>query len=427
MKGYSPLVITEGKGSWLKDIDGYWYLDGVSSLWVNVHGHRNPLIDKAIRAQLKKIAHSTLLGLSNLPAIELAEKLIEIAPESLEHVFYSDSGSEACEIALKIAYQYWQQRKNPEKKKSKFIHLNLSYHGDTLGAVSVGGIEMFHNIYRPLLFSSISAPAPYCYRCPFNRNRETCGRRCLEELEKILRKNHRHLAALIMEPLIQAAAGIIVHPDEYLKEVRRLTAKYNVLLILDEVATGFGRTGDMFACEREGVSPDILCLAKGLSGGYLPLAATLVTDEIYKEFLGKYSEKKAFFHGHTYTGNPLASSAALANLKLFKKERTLERLKDKISLLTDLLVPFKDLKHAGDIRQCGFMAGIELVKDKNTKEEYRWEEKIGIKVILKAREKGIIIRPLGNVIVIMPPLSIKKWEMRRLIKGIYESIKEVTE
>lgn len=427
MKGYRPLLIKEGKGSWLKDTRNRWYLDGVSSLWVNVHGHRNPCIDSAIKRQLKKISHTTLLGLGNIPAMELAEKLTAIAPEGLKKVFYSDSGSEACEIALKVAFQYWQQCKIPQKRKTKFIHLDQSYHGDTLGAVSVGGIELFHDIYSPFLFKTISVPSPYCYRCPFNKNERTCAKKCLRELEKIIKKNHKKTAGLIMEPLIQAAAGMITHPQGYLKEVQRLTRKYNILLIVDEVATGFGRTGTMFACEREGVSPDIMAVAKGLSGGYLPLAATLTTDKIYKAFLGTYAEKKTFFHGHTYTGNPLACSASLANLAMFKEQKTLEKLKTKITLLEKLLLSFNSLLHAGEIRQSGFMAGIELVKNKETKEEYLWRDDIGIKVALKAREKNIIIRPLGNVIVIMPPLSIKKWELKKLTKGIYESIKEVTE
>ena len=427
MKGYKPLIIEEGKGSWLKDKSRNWYLDGVSSLWVNVHGHRHPDMDRAIRSQLKKVAHTTLLGLANPPAVELAKELVAIAPAGLKRVFYSDSGSEACEISLKIAFQYWQQCSNPKRNKTRFIHLDQSYHGDTLGAVSVGGIELFHNIYKPLLFKTLSTPSPYCYRCPFGKNEKTCGKKCLEELERLMARRHKEVAGLIMEPLIQGAAGMITHPPGFLREVRRLTHKYNLLLILDEVATGFGRTGTMFACERENVSPDILVIAKGLTGGYLPLAATLTTDKVYKAFLGEYREKKTFFHGHTYTGNPLACSAALANLEIFKKEKTLARLKNKIKLLKKLLLPFKDLSHVGEVRQCGFIAGIELVKDKKTREEYLWGEAMGLKVGLMAREKDIIIRPLGNVIVIMPPLAIKNWELRKLIEGIYESIKEVTE
>ncbi|MFC1631444.1 adenosylmethionine--8-amino-7-oxononanoate transaminase [Candidatus Omnitrophota bacterium] len=423
MSKYQPLVIEEGKGSWLKDTGGKWYIDGASSLWVNVHGHRHAFIDREICGQIRKISHSTLFGLSNIPAIELAEKLVAISPAGLNRVFYSNSGSEACEVALKIAFRYWQQCKRPKKRKTKFIHPNLSYHGDTLGATSVGGIGLFRNLYKPLLFESISAPTPYCYRCPFDKNEKTCAKECLSEVERIIKKNHNEVAALIMEPLIQGAAGMITQPSGYLREVRRLTRKHDILLILDEVAVGFGRTGNMFACEQEGVSPDIMTTSKGLSGGYLPLAATLTTEKIYRAFLGDH---RAFLHGHTYTGNPLACRAALASLSVFQKQKTLEKLKAKISLLTRLLLPFNSLEHVGEVRQCGFMVGLELVRDKQTKEAYRWQENIDVKVTLKAREKDIIIRPLGNVIVIMPPLSIKSWELKKLIQGIYESIKEVT-
>jgi adenosylmethionine-8-amino-7-oxononanoate transaminase len=422
MNECEPIVIEEGKGSWLKDTDGKWYIDGISSLWVNVHGHRHPVINREICDQLKKISHSTLFGLSNIPAVELAEKLVAISPPGLNKVFYSNSGSAACEIALKMAFQYWQQCKVPNKGKTKFIHPNLSYHGDTLGATSVGGIGPIRNMYKPLLFKTISTPTPYCYRCPFSKNKKTCRKKCLSELEGIIKKNHQNVAALIMEPLIQGAGGMITQPSGYLREVRRLTRKYDILLILDEVATGFGRTGSMFACEKEGVAPDIMTTSKGLSGGYLPLAATLTSDKIYQAFFGA----KTFFHGHTYTGNQLACRAALANISVFQKQKTLKKLKPKIALLKKLLLPFNSLRHVGEVRQCGFMVGIELVKDKQTKETYSWNDDTINKVMLKAREKNILIRPLDNVIVIMPPLSIKNWELKKLIRGIYESVKKVT-
>lgn len=421
MNDCEPLVIEEGKGSWLKDTNGKWYIDGISSLWINVHGHRHPVIDKAICDQIKKVSHSTLFGLSNIPAIELAEKLVAISPPGLNRVFYSNSGSAACEIALKISFQYWQQCKKPKKNKIKFIHPNLSYHGDTLGATSVGGIAPIRRMYEPLLFKTISTPTPYCYRCPFNKNIKTCRKECLLEVERTIKENHQEVAALIMEPLIQGAGGMITQPSGYLKEVRRLTRKYDILLILDEVATGFGRTGNMFACEKEGVVPDIMTISKGLSGGYLPLAATLATDKIYQAFSGF----KTFFHGHTYTGNQLACRAALASLSVFQKQKTLKKLKPKIASLKRLLLPFNSLRHVGEVRQCGFMVGIELVKNKQTKKAYAWNEDTVNKIILKAREKSILIRPLDNVIVIMPPLSIKEWELKKLMLGIYQSIKEV--
>ncbi len=284
-------------------------------------------------AQVGKICHSTLLGLSNVPAIELAEKLVAIAPEGLTKVFYSDSGSTAVEIALKIAYQYWQQISRATKKKKKFVSLANAYHGDTIGAVSVGGIDLFHEIYRPLLFKTFKAASPYCYRCPYNKTQSSCGLHCLNALEDILRARHGETAAFIMEPMVQGAAGMIVFPKGYCSGARELCSRYNVLCIADEVATGFGRTGRMFACEHENVRPDIMAIAKGITGGTLPLAATLATDEVYSAFLGEVHECKTFYHGHTYTGNPVACAAACANIDIFRKEKVLPRLQPKIRQL----------------------------------------------------------------------------------------------
>lgn len=418
-----PLIIEEARGCYLKDTDGIWYLDGVSSLWVNVHGHRKPEIDLAIARQMRKSAHSTLLGLAHPPAIDLARELVKIAPEGLGKVFYSDNGSTAVEIALKMAYQYWQHQGSP---KTKFIHLNNSYHGDTVGAVSVGGIDLFHKAYRHLLFEGYVVDSPYCYRCPKKKIYPLCDVDCLGGLKEILECEGEQIAALIVEPLVQGASGMLVWPKGIYKKMAGLCKKYNVLLIADEVAVGIGRTGTMFASEQEKVTPDILCLAKGITGGYLALAATLTTQKIFDAFLGEYKEQKTFFHGHTYTGNPLACAAALANLELFKKEKTLEKLQPKIKFLSKELEKFKALEHVGDIRQKGFMVGIELVKDKLTKEPYPWEEKIGIKVCQKAKEFGVILRPLGNVIVLMPPLAISKEELRQLLGAAYKAISFVT-
>jgi len=429
-----PVIIEEGRGAWIKDIDGKWYIDGVSSLWVNVHGHRKIAIDNAIKKQINKISHSTLLGLSNVPATLLAEKIIKLAPKGLAKVFYSDSGSEGVEIALKMAFQYQQQRRDARRemgdvKKTKFMTLVNAYHGDTVGAVSVGGIDMFHKIYKPLLFKSIKAPTPYCYRCPFKfKMRDVrCEMRCLKEIERLMRKYHKEIAAMIVEPLVQAAAGMLVYPKGYLKGIRKLCTKYNILMIVDEVAVGFGRTGKMFACENEGVRPDLMVIAKGLTGGYLPVAATLATDNIFNAFLGEQDSKRTFYHGHTYTGNPLGCAAAIASIDIFKKEKTLQALQPKIKLLEMKLKKFKELKHVGDIRQCGFLAGIELVENKKTKREYSMSDKIGIKVIKEARKRGLIIRPLSDVIVIMPPLSISKVDLSKMLDIIYQSIKKATE
>ncbi|MEW6009450.1 MAG: adenosylmethionine--8-amino-7-oxononanoate transaminase [Candidatus Omnitrophota bacterium] len=419
------LIIEEAKGSYLKATNGKWYLDGVSSLWVNLHGHRKRQIDTTIKEQINKVSHSTLLGLGNIPSIELAKRLVDIVPKGLSKVFYSDNGSTAVEVALKIAFQYWANI--GKKKKSRFVHLNNSYHGDSLGAVSVGGIDLFHKTYKPLLFSSIAVQAPFCYHCPEGKRYPDCKFECLEELENILKNKNGQIVALIVEPIVQAAAGIIVWPKGILKRMRQLTYKYNVLLIADEVATGFGRTGRMFACLHEKVNPDILCLAKGISAGYLPIAATLTTQKIYNAFLADYAKKKTFFHGHTYTGNQLGSAAAIANLKIFKKEKVLEKLREKINVLKNGLSGFKKLKHVGDVRQCGFMVGIELVKDKNKKTPYAWEEKIGVRVCQRVRRYGVILRPLGNVIVLMPPLAITVKELRYLLKHTYLAIRQVTE
>jgi adenosylmethionine-8-amino-7-oxononanoate aminotransferase len=420
------IIIESASGSMLKDTRGNRYLDGVSSLWVTVHGHRKREIDAAVRAQLGKVAHSTLLGLSNVPAVLLAEQLIKISPKGLTRVFYSDSGSTSVEIGLKIAFQYWQQKGGRFKAKKSFISLKEAYHGDTIGSVSVGGIDLFHQIYRPLLFSSHKAESPHCYRCPVGRSLPGCRMACVDRAEKIIREHSRETAALVIEPLVQGAAGMLMQPPGYLRKIRQLCTRYGILMIADEVATGFGRTGTMFACEQEGVRPDILCTAKGITGGYLPLAATLTTEQIYRGFLAEYRELRTFFHGHTYTGNPLACAAAIANLELFKKEKTLGKLQPKITLLSQELKKMSSLEHVGEVRQKGFMVGIELVRNKKTREPYPLEEKMGIRVIMECRNRGLIIRPLGSVIVMMPPLSITPVELKRMVRIVFQAIQTVT-
>ncbi len=422
----TPLIIERGKGSYLIDTEGRRYLDGVSSMWVNVHGHRHATLDHAINAQLKKIAHSTLLGLSNPPAIRLARELIRLAPRGLSRVFYSDDGSTAVEVALKMAVQYWQQRHPQAGTKHTFIHLKLAYHGDTIGAVSVGNIELFHARFASLLFPTISADPPYCYRCPLQLSYPSCQMACVDPIEQTLRDRHREIAGFIIEPLVQAAAGMMTAPPGYLKRIRDLCTKYEVLFITDEVATGFGRTGTMFACRHEGVTPDLMTISKGLTGGYMPLAATLTTEEVYQAFLGKYEEFKTFFHGHSYTGNPLGCAVALANLEVFRKEKTLARLRPKIGAMRRLLKPFWDLPHVGDIRQRGFMVGIELVENRETKEPYPLDARIGHRVAMEARRRGLLIRPLGNVIVLMPPLSTTLSELRQMLAVLHKSIMAVT-
>jgi len=421
------LIVAAGEGSYLIDVHGRRYLDGVSSLWVNVHGHQRAEIDEAVIEQLSRIAHSTFLGLSNVPAIKLAKALVDITPSNLVKVFYSDNGSTGVEIALKMAFQYWQQCQNPQPAKTRFISFTNGYHGDTVGSVSVGGIDLFHKIYKPLLFDTITVQAPYCYRCHLGKEYPGCNMICLAEVEEVMECHHREVAAIIMEPLIQGAGGMLVFPEGYTRRVKDLASNFGILFIADEVATGFGRTGRLFAIEHEAIYPDFMVLAKGITGGYLPLAVTMTKQEVFDAFYTDYREKKTFFHGHTYTANPLACAAALANLEIFEKEDTLRKLQDKIAYLTEGLKIFEGLKHVGDIRQLGFMVGIELVRDGDTKAPYPYEEKTGIKVILEARRRGLVIRPLGDVIVLMPPLSISRRETEDLLDITFHSIKRVTE
>jgi len=427
MKDYmdeNPLVIEKGEGCYLVDIAGNKYIDGVSSLWVLVHGHGKKELIDAIERQSKILCHSTLLGLANVPSVILAKKLVEIVPKGLSKVFYSDNGSTSVEIALKMAYQYWQQK--GLKKKKRFIAFTNAYHGDTIGAVSVGGIDLFHQVYGPLLFKTYKAPSPYCYRCPLKLKRETCSLACVESFEKVVKKNHDDTCAVIIEPLAQGAAGMILQPPGWLNAIWKIAKEYNLLFITDEVATGFGKTGNMFACEEEKIFPDFMCVAKGITGGYLPLAATLSTKEVFDGFLGQFDEFKTFFHGHTYTGNPLACAVAVESIDVFKKEKLIEKLQGKISILRKGLERIKELSHVGEVRQKGFMVGIELVKSRKTKRPYPPGERIGQKVILEARNRGVIIRPLGDVIVLMPPLAIDKPTLEKLVDVTFESIRTVT-
>lgn len=419
------LVIAAGDGVKLIDTDGNAYYDGVSSLWLNVHGHRKQAIDQAIIDQLGKIAHTTMLGLASVPAAELAAKLVAIAPGNLSKVFYSDSGSTAVEIGVKMAYQYWQLK--GFKEKQKFLTLTNAYHGDTVGSVSVGGIDLFHRIFAPLLFETLHGPSPCCFYCTLAESKNDCAMACVTAVERILAARHNEIAAIIVEPLVQGAAGMLTQPPGYLQALRSLTKKYNVLLIVDEVATGFGRTGKMFACEHEGVSPDIMTMAKGITAGYLPLAATLTTDEIYSAFLGDRASQKTFFHGHSYTGNPLACAAALANLEVFTEEKVIEGLVPKIAAARTKLATFWQLKHVADIRQCGLMIGIDLMRQAATKEAYQPSELIGHRVCMAARTYGLIIRPLGDVVVFMPPLASTVEQIEEMLDIIYRCIREVTE
>jgi adenosylmethionine-8-amino-7-oxononanoate aminotransferase len=403
MAEWEPLVIVAGEGNYLIDREGRRYFDGVSSLWCNVHGHRHPRLDQALRDQIDRIAHTTFLGLTHEPAVRLGAALLEVAPAGLRRVFYSDSGSTAVEIALKQSFQYWQLRGRPEKQR--FLRLDEAYHGDTLGAVGVGGIALFHRVFGPLLVRSTAIPTPA----------GTDGAEALRALEHQLSEHAGEIAAFVFEPLVQGAAGMLVHPPGFLARAAELCRRHAVHLILDEVATGFGRTGAMFACEQEGVSPDFLCLAKGITGGYLPLAATLSTEEIYSAFLGAGHELKQFFHGHTYTANPLACAVGLASLELLR-ESTLANARASIPAFAAALERIGRLPGVQSIRRCGLMAGIEVAPSPS--------RRLGAEICARARAHGVILRPLGDVVVWMPPLTLQPRDLELLEHATATAMRE---
>lgn len=421
-----PLVIARGEGPYLFDVDGNRYLDGVSSLWCNVHGHRHPTLDAALRAQLDRVAHSTLLGLANVPSVVLARRLVEIAPSGLTRVFYSDAGATAVEIALKMAAQYWQLR--GDHARTQFAALTESYHGDTVGAVSVGYSEAFHRFLKPMLFPCHKLDPPHVFRWGRGMEPDAAMAAAVAAAEALFAEHGRSLAALIVEPLMQGAAGMWAQPPGYLGALRELTARHGTLLICDEVATGFGRTGRMFAVEHENVAPDILCVGKGISGGYLPLAATLTTEQVFEAFVAPYDEFKAFFHGHTYTGNALACAVALASLDVFERDGVLPATRTRAAeLAARLQREFAPLPHVGDVRQWGLMVGIELVEDRTARRPYPVGARIGMRVIREARDHGVLLRPLGNVIVLMPPLCLSAAQLDTLCTVIRDAIVAVTE
>ena len=423
------VIIERGEGCYLIDTAGNRYIDGTASMWTNVHGHNHPELNTALKAQLDKISHTTLLGYSNIPAIQLAQKLVEITPAGLNKVFYSDNGSTAVEIALKMAYQYWQHKGEPHRKL--FIHFDNAYHGDTIGAMSVGGIDSFHTTFDSLLFKGIRVSAPETYRSArytgTSGNNAAVKTRWLNAVEAALSENAGQVAGIILEPLIQGAGGMLVAPKGFLKALAVLAKRWETLLIVDEVMTGFGRTGKMWACEHENVTPDILCTAKGLAAGYLPLAATLTTDDIYNAFLGEYRDLKTFFHGHTFTGNPLACAVALENIAIFERENLLSELQPTLEHFRNRLQDFYALPHVGDVRVCGLAAGVELMKNPDTYTLYPFEEKMGIRVCKEALARGAMLRPLVNTIVLMPPLQISISALDSLLDIVYSSIEVITE
>ena len=425
MAHYQPLPIRDAEGCWLTTTEGRRVFDGVSSLWCNVHGHRHSKIDAAIREQLDRVAHVTTLGMSCETTDKLAERLVEITPGDLSHVFFSCDGSSAVEAALKMAFQYWQQRNDPKPGKTKYLALSQAYHGDTTGAVSLGGIKYFHQLFAPILFSPIRGPVPCTYRLPDGVTKAEACEHYAGKIESLLREHHESLSAVVMEPLVQGAAGMITHPPGLLKRVRQLCDRYDVLLICDEVATGFGRTGKLFACEHESVTPDVLCIGKGLTGGYLPMAATIARPQIYEAFLGEVSESRQFFHGHTYGGNPLAAAAALASLSLFDETKLIDSIDEKSTYFRDRLSQLSDHPHVGDVRGRGTMVGIELVKDRETKSSFDPAELVGRRVCEAALDGGVWLRPLTDVVIMMPPLAATQNELDLLADVTCDAIQSV--
>jgi adenosylmethionine-8-amino-7-oxononanoate aminotransferase len=415
-----PILIERARGAKLYDDKGNFYYDTISSWWCNVHGHNHPKIKAAIRKQLNSLDHTLFAGFTHTPAILLAEKLVSIAPKNLTKVFFSDNGSTAVETALKMSFQYW--RNIGWISKTKFLSLDLAYHGDTIGAMSVGGDTIFNQKFKPLLFQSFKVPTPYCYHCPIGKKKDSCNIDCIEQLENILKKHSGQISAIILEPLLMAAAGMIIYPVEYLKRAAALAKKYGVHLIVDEVATGFGRSGKMFACEYAKIRPDFMCLGKGITSGTLPFAATLTTEKIYRAFYDDYAKFKTFYHGHTYTANPLGCAAALATLEIFEQEKTLQKVKTLIPVFHSALEKFRPLPFVGDVRYIGMVGAIELVRDKKTKRSFDIKERIGWQIFQKGLEEHLILRPLGNVIYLFLPLSITKPQLTDILKRTFKII-----
>lgn len=421
---WPPILIERAEGVKLYDNKGNFYYDTISSWWCNVHGHNHPKIKRAIKKQLDSLEHVLFAGFTHTPAILLAEKLVSITPANLTRVFFSDNGSTAVETALKMSFQYWQN--SGRRKKTKFVSLDLAYHGDTIGAMSVGGATVFNRVFDALLFKSFKVPSPYCFRCPVGKQRNCCSIDCIKSLDDILKKHKNQIAAVILEPCLCAAAGMIVYPIEYLKRAAELAGKYGVHLIADEVATGFGRTGKMFACEHAGVQPDFMCLSKGITSGTLPFAATLTTEEIYNAFYDDYENYKTFYHGHTYTANPIGCAAALASLEIFEEEKTLEKIKTLIPIFHNGMEKFRPLSFVGDVRYIGMIGAVELVRDKKTNEPFDAAERIGQQVFQKGLKENLILRPLGDVIYLCPPLSITERQLNDILKKTFKVIKSLS-
>jgi|WetSurMetagenome_2_1015567.scaffolds.fasta_scaffold00027_18 adenosylmethionine---8-amino-7-oxononanoate aminotransferase len=422
VRDFPPRVITRGEGVFLFDDTGRRYIDAIGSWWVSVLGHRHPRINAAIVAQLDKLEHVLMAGFVSEPALELSRSLASMLPAGLSRIFYSDDGSTAVEVALKVALQYWAAK---GEKRTAFVSLDGGYHGDTLGAMSVGNIPSYHSLFHAAFKSQTYADAPYCYRCPCAKVKETCSAECMESLERILAERGESVAACVFEPMVQGAAGMRVYPAKALSRLAAACAKHGVLTIADEVATGFGRTGKRFACEHAGVTPDIMCLAKGLTGGYLPMAATVVREDIYVEFRGDHRAGRELAHGHSFTGNPLAAAAACAALSIFREERIPESLAEKTEHLRTRLREFDAIEEVGDVRHIGMIGAVELVADRKSKSPFPPEKRIPFRIAQKALGKGIILRPLGNVLYFVPPYIITPEQIDVMTEATARSIEEI--
>jgi adenosylmethionine-8-amino-7-oxononanoate aminotransferase len=424
MKDYEdfpPIVIRSGKGIYLYDENGKQYLDAVSSWWVNLFGHSNERISTALANQAFQLEHVIFANFTHEPAIFLAEKLVKITPDALTKVFFADNGSSAIEVALKMSFQYHMQKNKPNK--TRFLALTDAYHGETLGALSVGGVGLYNQVFQPLLLDTVRAQGPDCFRCPFSESPDGCNTPCLMFIEEKLQLHHEEISAIIIEPLIQAAAGMKMYPPAYLKKLKALCVQYDVHLIADEIAVGFGRTGTMFACEQAGISPDFMCLSKGLTGGYMPLSVVLTTEDVYQAFYDEYNTMKAFLHSHSYTGNPLACRVALEVLQIFEDDHVIEQIQEKSAIMYKYASEiFNQHPHVGEYRQTGMVGAIELVKDKKTKEPFPGEKRIGYKIYQIALEKGLLLRPLGNILYFMPPFVITEEEIKTMIDRTNEAI-----
>jgi adenosylmethionine---8-amino-7-oxononanoate aminotransferase len=426
MKDYEdfpPIVIERGEGAYLYDVDGRAYLDAVSSWWVNLFGHSNKRINRAIQIQLEDLEHVIFANFSHKPAIELAERIVGITPEGLNKVFFADNGSSAVEVALKMSFQYHQQAGNTNK--TRFAAITDAYHGETLGALSVGDIDLYSMIYRPLLMNTFKAAGPDCYRCRYGKTRDGCDVECFTDMEKMVLQNHQEICAIIIEPLIQCAAGMKIYPSTYLRRLRELCTQFDIHLIADEIAVGFGRTGHMFACGQAGISPDIMCLSKALTAGYMPLSLVVTTDNIYQAFYSDYSEQKAFMHSHSYTGNPIACAIACESLDIFEDDDVLAKNDLKSKYIAEMVSWFaQNHPHVGEFRQMGMIGALELVEDKRSRKAFDREKRVGYGIYKIALGKGVLLRPLGNVIYFMPPYIVEKKDIGLMVDVAIQSIQE---